>query len=233
RFISDLATADFEAFRASLSKTRGAHALAGVIQRIRTLFKYAWDEGIIDKPVRFGSVFKKPSKKVMRKARHESGGRMFEPEEIRQLLRDARQPMKAMILLGLNCAFGNHDVATLPIAAVNLQRGWVDFPRPKTAIARHCPLWPETVAAIREAIDARPQPKDAADAGLVFITKYGKPWVRLNEHEGKAAVPVDSVRLEFDKLLAAAKLKRPGLGFYALRHTFRTVADGCKDQPAI
>ena len=44
------------------------------------------------------------------------------------------------------------DCGTLPKSAVDLQAGWVTFPRPKTAIERRCPLWVETVEAIREAI---------------------------------------------------------------------------------
>ena len=47
---------------------------------------------------------------------------------------------------GVNCGFGNGDCASLPLSAVNLDAGWIDFPRPKTGINRRCPLWPETVA---------------------------------------------------------------------------------------
>src|SRR5205823_14551207 len=47
-----------------------------------------------------------------------------------------------------------------------------------TGIPRRCPLWPETVQAIKEALARRPEPKDAADAELVFVTKYGKGWAK-------------------------------------------------------
>ena len=233
RLLTDLLPEDFEKFKDALAKTRGAVALGSVIQRIRTMFKFAWDEGIIDKPIRFGSVFKKPSKKAMRAARHAAGPRMIEAADLQKLLAVASPALKAMILLGVKAAFGNTDVASLPLSALDLVGGWVNFPRPKTAIERRCPLWPETVAAIRKAITGRPEPKDAADARLLFTTKYGMRWVRVNEREGKPAVPIDSVRWEFDKLLTQVKLKRRGLGFYTLRHVFRTVADGVKDQPAI
>jgi hypothetical protein len=44
--------------------------------------------------------------------------------------------------------------------------------------------------------------------------------------------PDDAVSKEFDKLLKRLGMKRPGLAFYALRRTFRTVADETLDQPA-
>ncbi len=231
RLAIDLAAEDFEALRANLAKQYGPVRLGNEVQKVRTLFKYAYESGLIDKPVRYGPQFRKPSKSVLRKHRVATGERMFEADELHKLLDAAGAPMKAMILLGTNAAFGNTDVATLPLSAIDLEGGWVDFPRPKTGIARRCPLWPETVTAIRKALASRPDAKDQADAGLVFVTKYGHRWVRT---EGPRHAPVNSVGLEFGKLLQAAGIDgREGRGFYALRHTFRTVADAARDPVAI
>ena len=39
-----------------------------------------------------------------------------------------------MILLATNCGFGNNDCGTLPKSALDLEAGWVDYLRPKTAV---------------------------------------------------------------------------------------------------
>jgi len=130
-----------------------------------------------------------------------------------------------MILLGINCGFGNSDVANLPKKALDLKAGWIDYPRPKTGIPRRCPLWPETVNALREVIGTRPKPKDGADGGLVFITKYGNCWAR-----DTADNPISK---EMAKLLETLGVRRKGVGFYALRRTFETVGGDCHDQVAV
>jgi integrase len=87
-------------------------------------------------------------------------------------------------------------------------------------------LWPETVQAIREALASRPAPKDPALADLVFVTSKGLCWAKDTND-----CPVAK---ETAKLLKALKINgRKGLGFYTLRHVFRTVADEAKDQPAV
>jgi integrase len=145
-------------------------------------------------------------------------------EEIRGLLKLANVQVRAMIYLGVNCGFGNSDCGNLPLTAIDLDAAMIDYPRPKTGVARRCPLWPETVAAIRAALADRPEPKDPDHAGLVFITKYGQPWAKDDD----PGVITKEVR----KLLNKLGTHRPGLSFYSLRHTFRTIADEAKDQPA-
>jgi integrase len=104
----------------------------------------------------------------------------------------------------------------------------VNFPRPKTGIERRAPLWPETVVALREAIASRPAPKAPADAGLAFLQRSGLRWVRNTEHSR-----TDNVSVQFCALLKDIGLYRDGLGFYSLRHIFRTVADAARDPVAI
>ena len=45
--------------------------------------------------------------------------------------------------------------------------------RRKSSTDRRCPLWPATVEALKAAIGERREPKGKADAGLVFVAKYG------------------------------------------------------------
>jgi integrase len=238
RLVSDLDPDDFAALRDRLAKRYGPHGLGTAIQCIRCVCKYAFDAGLIDRPVRYGPGFKRPSKKTLRLHRARQGPKLFTPAEIRALARgalvvgedgpkfvQAGPALRAMVLLGVNCGFGNADCGTLPLSAVDLERGWIDFPRPKTGIPRRCSLWPETAAALREALAKRPEPRKAEHAGLVFVTQRGLAWAKDTND-----CPVAK---ETRKLLDALGINgRKGLGFYTLRHTFRTVADEAKDQPA-
>lgn len=235
RLVTDITAQEFGELRAKLAEGLKLKALDKRIQLIRSVFKYGYDSALIDRPVRFGQEFKKPSKKALRRERAAQPKRLLTPEQIRALLDVAGPQMKAMILLGINAAFGNTDVSSLPISALDLKAGTVTFPRPKTGAPRRAVLWQETIAAIEAAIAICPTPKDEADAGLVFITKYGRRWVRYRPPSPRSEYGcwVNSVGLEFGKVMDKAKLTLPGVGFYSLRHTYRTVVDALPDRAAI
>jgi integrase len=236
RLVTDLAADDFERLRAVLAKQWGPVRLGNTIQRVRSVFKFGYEAGLIDKPVRYGPGFKRPSRKVLRLSRAAKGTKMFEASELKAMLGKASPQLKAMILLAVNCGLGNTDCAGLTVVHLDLAGGWLNYPRPKTGVDRKAKLWPETVAAIRSVLAKRREPKDPAHADLVFLTKYGAPWctVRTEEQEDGTLkiVADDSVSKETRKILN-------GLGinghrnFYALRHTFRTIADESRDQPAV
>ncbi|MDZ4685009.1 MAG: hypothetical protein SH850_07955 [Planctomycetaceae bacterium] len=261
RLVTDLASDDFERLRADLAEGVGPVSLRNDVRMIRMVFKYGYDAGLIDKPIRFGPHFRIPPKRLLRQARQAAGKRMFEADELRSIIDAAGQPLKAMTLLAINCGCGNTDVANLPLTAVDLDAGWLDYPRPKTAVERRVPLWPETVAAMREALENRPRSTDGNP--LCFLTKYRQCWVRVSD----TGSIVDGVAGEFGKLLkrprcpqcgviAPAKrgekparcascqwtptdpsewqtLHRNGLNFYAVRHTFQTIAEESRDLPAV
>jgi integrase len=159
-----------------MAKKWGHHRLGTTLQYIRSLFKHAFEVALIPTPVRVGPGFKRPTKNTMRLHRAEHGPKLFTAYELCRILAAAGPAIRAIVLLGVNAGIGNSDCANLPLSALDLERGWIDYPRPKTGIPRRCPLWPETVQALREALARRPEPKQEEDAGLVFITKYGLAW---------------------------------------------------------
>ena len=61
---------------------------------------------------------------------------MFEPKELRTMLDGAQPQLRAMIYLGLNAGLGNTDCGSLRIGNLDLKKGWLNFPRPKTGIPR-------------------------------------------------------------------------------------------------
>jgi integrase len=226
RLVESLQPEDFQRLREDLSGSRSPTTLSNEIGRVRVLFKYAYDHCLIGRPVRYGQGFKKPSRKTLRRERAKRPPRMFQAHELRQAIDAAGVQLRAMILLGINCGLGNNDCMLLLISALDLDREWLTYPRPKTGVTRECPLWPETVQALQEALAARPQVKSPEHQDRVFITRYGNPWQPKTDTD-------NPVSKEMAKLLQQTGLKRPGLSFYALRHTFQTIGQQTLDKDAV
>ena len=205
RRADDLHPEEFERLRSQLAERLGPHALKNTINRCRVVFKFAHDSRMIDRPVNYGQSFARPSAKAMRKARREAGPKLLERDELLSVLAASDDQLKAMILLGLNCGYGNTDVSSLPKSALDLKEGWIDFPRPKTEIHRRAKLWPETVAALELAIAQRPAPEAPEDADLCFLTVRGKQWVRVQQKGGSddelKFVHIDALTQKFGDIL--------------------------------
>jgi integrase len=210
--VQELQPHDLMKLRRALSKTMNATSLGNEVTRCRVILRYGFENGLIDKPVRFGD-FKRPAKRVTRREKAKAGSKLFNAVEIRKLIAAADVQMKAMILLAINCGFGNGDCGQLPVSALDMQNGWIDYPRPKTGIARRCPLWPETVGALQAALESRKSDTDP----LVFRTKRGQCWFT----DSKA----NPLSAEFKKLCVSQDVYEANRGFYALRHGFQTIGD--------
>jgi integrase len=225
RLVSDLRPGDFEHLRAGMAKQWGPARLGKFVNLTRTVFNYGFKNAMTDRPMVFGESFKRPSRKTMLLHRHARGPRLFEAAEIRAMLDAASHVLRAMILLGVNCGFGNADVGRLPMSALDLSGGWVNYPRPKTGVARRCPLWPETVAAIRVWFGERPTPADDADADLVFVTskrgRWSRPTTNANPVSGQMRKLLDRIGVNGNR------------NFYSLRHTFQTIGDESGDFVAV
>ncbi len=249
RIVEDCRPPDFEEYRRKLlrrgltgKKGLGVHALDRGIMVVKAIFNYAYDTDLVGLPIKFGKSFRRSSSALKRRSRSknqiQNGKRLFEPSETLELIESSEIPFKAMIFLGLNAGFGNADCANLPIKAINFNKALIEFPRPKNGIERIVPLWPETYDALKQTMQKRPESTEKESEHLVFLTGFGRPWVRYyisqaDDGSIKTVSRTDAVGKQFNKLLKQLGLKRKGIGFYTLRHTFRTWADEVADQHAI
>lgn len=229
--VAALAPDQFEALHAAIAKRHTGSRFDREVNQARMIFKYAFDRGMIAVPLNYGGAFSKRSKCQRRKEEGKrktaQGEKLLAATQILGVLSACREDpqMYAMVLLGINCAFGPGDCAALPRSACGLKTGWIDYPRPKTGVDRRLPLWPETVVALDLAQQARGIPKKAADRDLVFVTHFGHAWVQPGRQYPAAA------RLR--EAMKQAGCYRKGIGSYVLRHTFATIAAETRDQVAV
>jgi integrase len=237
--IAQLTRDHLKTLRTKLGRSVSATTLRNRVTVLRSVFKFAYDAGMIDTPLRLGADFARPSRQEMRIQRASRGRRHFHADEIRKLLDAASPQFRAMVLLGINCALGNTDLARLRVDAIDCEHGWLDYPRPKTGVDRRCPLWPETLAAVREVVRGNQKEKGSRSpetAGLLFVTRRGNPFVRgvPKEVGSKPSVTEhDAIATQMKRLMSQCGIAVRGLGFYGLRHTFETIGGETGNQVAV
>jgi len=165
---NQLRPSDFAGFRSFVVSKYTPSRLSKTITVARLVFKWAYESDVIERMPKFGPDFRCASQRAVRDQKARMGEKMFTAAEIRSLLEAADPALKAMILLGVNGGMGNNDIAMLPLFAVDLESGWVDFPRPKTGVPRQFALWEETIAAQQDVIDSRPSPQSKELADRLF-----------------------------------------------------------------
>jgi integrase len=225
RAVASLASEDFNRLLVAISRQYGPAATAVEVSRVRAVFNHALKAEWIDRPVKGMGHFVRPPKSEIDAAREGKGERMFQPDELRTLLDAAGVHFRAMIYLGINSGFGNSDCGHLPLSRVKPGGPIMEFPRPKNKVRRKSWLWPETREALVASLAERPEPASEDVAGLFFLTTSGRRWFTDDTQS-----PIAS---RFHSLLVSSGVYRPGLNFYALRHSFRTVADDVGDERAV
>ena len=136
---------DFIRLRRKLAESLGAAMASTDIVRIRSMFKFAFDQELINKPLRYGQGFSVVDKRILRQHRNNTD-RTFTADQIRCVLASADPMVRAVTLLGINNALGPHDAASLCWS--HMLGSELIFPRPKTGVERRSILWPETLEAL-------------------------------------------------------------------------------------
>lgn len=215
--LTDLGPSHFARLRAEVAKEVGATTLKGQLIRLRSIFAHAYDAGLVEQPLRYGPSLKTPTARLLRQAKVDTrDSKLLDAAEVKSLIAAATGYMVPAIWLGINCGLGNTDVCNLRWS--HISGHWLDFPRPKTAVDRRSYLWPETIRALDKWKVASPTSE--------FVC-CGLKGQKIGNGESNNT----PIAHKFTSIAETAKVE--GRGFYALRHTYRTIADGANDEPAV
>ncbi len=234
--VVDLRPVRFSRYRRSLADY-SAPTIQRHIAHIKAAFRWAFDQELIIAPPRFGGDFKLGRVQSRRRKL------LFTPEQIVSLIDSASDGItRAMVRLGIECGFGNTDVAALRWDEIEIDKQLITLSRHKTGADRKCAISTDLVNDLKEWKAVRDRRIEKAkvpilEPDLVFSTLRGLRFVREIPGEKPTDQPrtVDSVSVAFDKLARnKAKIKTAGdrQGFYTLRRTHRTWTDELGDHHA-
>lgn len=216
KLVESLNPADFKKLRTAIAKKYAPSAANTLITRIRSFFKFADDNRYIDRPVFYGQSFKQLPKRIVRKHRNSKPKMIFTPEQTRILIDSANSArgMRAILLLAFNTGVNNSDVKAIEFRHIDLEAGWMDFPREKTGIERRAKLIPETVEAIREYLEHRKTPEEGFEDNI-FITSRGKAWAHSS-----LATEVSKLRKRVNAAAGEDLIPHGSFGYF--RHMLET-----------
>jgi hypothetical protein len=122
RLVDDLAADDLETLRDAMAKQWGPVRLGNEIQKVRTVFKYGYEAGLMESPVRYGPQFKKPSASVLRRHRQNVGRdvkgaspRIWKPGDCKWYHPGTRAYNRTEVTVG-SPAWPNLNAANSPVA---------------------------------------------------------------------------------------------------------------------
>lgn len=139
---------------------------------------------------------------------------VFTLDEVRILWDAAHPRLRCFMALGLNCGYGQKDIADLTVKVINLEDGFIERHRSKTKIYSKHRLWPVTTELIAQHVDT-----GAHDEDRLFVTADGHPLVQATWN-GKLS-KTDAIKNSFWRLRRKVGID-DGRGFYALRDTGST-----------
>jgi hypothetical protein len=222
--------ADPDTIRVYLKALRirlGVHAYNRTVRSVAAMWNWAGSpsRGILGRPFKWVELHEIRSVREVRRRHREDRAegvlRSWTVPEIHAMLRYARQPLKAAILLGYYAAYGNTDISEVPTNALTVYQqaqrihfhgrndeipaGWgmIYFPRPKTEMDRYAIVPPEVVTAIGELRGRKATPQTRH---LMFRSKSGGPMlmnnVKRDENQLIESVNVtDNLAQQFERLV--------------------------------
>lgn len=104
--VESLTPDDFAKLRLKFSKGVGLVSLGNDIQRTRVIFNFAFKNEMIDRPVRMGLSFSKPSKQSVRKEKQTKPAKIFTVDELATIYKAANE-VRTILVQGC-CRFSDH-----------------------------------------------------------------------------------------------------------------------------